>query len=221
MHKQFLSSSTKRTLVWVVLFSIAMAFLESAVVVYLREIYYNDGFTFPLVAMKKELILVEIGREAATVVMLIAIGALAAKSFWLRFAYFMIAFGVWDIFYYVWLKIILNWPTTISDWDILFLIPFPWIAPVIAPVIISIVMIVCGILIIKLEASSRQFKSTATSWVLTLIGVACILFTFMRDTDAALRFQYPQEYWYWLFAIGVILSVAGFIHALMRSHAFR
>ena len=212
-----IDTHSKKTIALVTLFTIAMAFVESSVVVYLREIYYQDGFTFPLVSMKQELILVELLREAATIIMLGCIGVLSAKSFWQRFAYFLIAFGVWDIFYYIWLKALLNWPLTLFDWDILFLIPLPWIGPVIAPVIISLLMMICGWMILSLEQSSQRFRPTPLSYTLTIIGATCILFSFMRDTDATSRFQYPLVYWYCLLAVGLFLGAVGFSHAYIRS----
>ncbi|HDH53378.1 MAG TPA: hypothetical protein ENH24_02710, partial [Nitrospirae bacterium] len=132
---------------WVTVFGIAMAFVESAVVVYLRAIFYPEGFAFPLNRLADYRILVEVLREIATIFMLLSVACLAGKKFWERFAYFMLSFGIWDIFYYVWLKLLLNWPSSIFDWDILFLIPLPWIGPVIAPVSIALMMIVFSILI--------------------------------------------------------------------------
>ena len=61
--------------------------------------------------------------------------------------YTAIAFGVWDIFYYVFLKIIYDWPKSLFDWDILFLLPLPWWGPVLAPVCIAALMIVWGTLV--------------------------------------------------------------------------
>lgn len=217
MPRIALDTHSKKTIALVTLLSIAMAFVESSVVVYLREIYFKDGFTFPLVAMKQELILVELLREAATIIMLGCIGILSAKSFWQRFAYFLIAFGVWDVFYYIWLKALLGWPLTLFDWDILFLIPLPWIGPVIAPVLISLLMIMSGWMILILEQSSQGFRPTIFSYTLTIIGATCVLFSFMQDTDATTRFQYPQDYWYWLLAVGLFLGAVGFSHAFIRS----
>ena len=111
--------------VWLAVFAIAMAYLESAVVVYLRLIYYPNGFDFPLVVIPMREALIELGREGATVVMLVAVGRLGTRGFWSGFAGFMFIFGVWDIFYYVWLKVFLNWPPSLATWDILFLLPVP------------------------------------------------------------------------------------------------
>jgi len=133
-----------RMILLVGVFAMAFAFVESSVVVYLRQISYPEGFAFPLKPGITSQIAVEVSREFATIVMLIAIGMIAGTNRWQRFSYFLIGFGVWDIFYYVWLKLILDWPSSLLDWDILFLLPIPWIGPVIAPVLVSLVMIAGG-----------------------------------------------------------------------------
>ena len=124
---------TSRTILLVSVFAVAFALVESSVVVYLRLLYYPEGFAFPLKPALMSHVAVEVSREVATIVMLAVVGLIAGRSRWQRFSYFMIAFGVWDIFYYVWLKIMLNWPASLLDWDVLFLIPVPWIGPVVAP----------------------------------------------------------------------------------------
>ena len=97
-------------LTWAAIFSISTGFVEAAVVVYLRRIYYPEGFSFPLKPLIDNLMGVEVLREAATIFMLLSAAALAGKKIWERFAYFLFCFGVWDIFYYVWLKVLLDWP---------------------------------------------------------------------------------------------------------------
>ena len=100
------SLTWKKTLLWVAIFSTAMGYLECTVVVYLREIYYPGGFNFPLAPIDKPIAITEIGREAATLVMLLGIGFLAGKTAVQRFAYFIYSFAIWDIFYYVFLKVL-------------------------------------------------------------------------------------------------------------------
>jgi hypothetical protein len=195
---------TSRTILWIALFSIAFAFVEASVVVYLRAIYYPEGFAFPLKLMSSHHIAVELSREVATIVMLAAAGMLAGKSRWEKFSYFLIAFGVWDIFYYVWLKLTLHWPATLFDWDILFLIPLPWIGPVIAPVLASIVMIAGGVLIIRRQEREGVFRTTRLMQALALIGTAVILYSFLNDTDATLGLQVPKPYRYELMAAGLL-----------------
>jgi hypothetical protein len=127
-----------RLLPWMTAFFIAMAFLESAVVVYLRALYYPEGFGFPLVPMDPALVATEMGREFATLVMLLAPAALVTRRALERFAWFCIGFGIWDIFYYVWLKVLLGWPASLAEPDLLFLLPVPWVGPVWAPCLISV-----------------------------------------------------------------------------------
>jgi hypothetical protein len=119
-----------------------MGFLESIVVVYLRQLYYPEGFGFPLKEGIGSGFYLETLREITTIIMLLAVSALAGKITYERFSYFLYCFGVWDIFYYIGLKILLNWPLSLLTWDILFLIPVVWLAPVLAPIICSITMII-------------------------------------------------------------------------------
>jgi len=146
-----------------VIFAIAMGYLEAAVVVYLRELYYPEGFLikekvgFPFIKFgvveelkpfPQKIILTEIGREAATIVMLITLSIIAGNSIKSYIAYFLLLFGIWDIFYYVFLKIILDWPESLSTTDVFFLIPTPWIGPVWLPVLLSVIIIAVGLIIL-------------------------------------------------------------------------
>ena len=176
----------KNKIIWVIIFSVAMAFLESSVVYYLRIIYYPDGFKLPLKPIINETLIVELFRELATIIMLISIAVISGEKFWERFAYFIISFGIWDIFYYVFLKLILDWPASLLDWDILFLIPVPWIGPVIAPVTIALIMIICGIIILCFFKKGYELKPVFLSYIFVIIGMGLILYSFMYDTDATL-----------------------------------
>ncbi|HEY4798398.1 MAG TPA: hypothetical protein VII99_04895, partial [Bacteroidia bacterium] len=154
----------KRTFIWISLFSIAMGFLESAVVVYLRAIYYPRGFDFPLTNMNSLIAFTELGREAATIIMLAGIGIITGKNPTQRFAWFLYCFAIWDIFYYIFLKVLLNWPDSLFTWDILFLIPFPWVGPVICPCIISISMIALALLLIYFNEKNHLLKVNSREW---------------------------------------------------------
>lgn len=208
--------SVKKRILWVALFIVAMAIVESAIVVYLRRLYYPDGFGFPLKPIDVSTYAIELAREAATVVMLCAVGVLAGRRFWERFAYFSVAFGIWDIFYYIWLKIFINWPASLFDWDILFLLPLPWIGPVIAPCSIAVIMIVVGFAIIRLTYRGVDFHPTRLTWILVLTGTAILLYSFMHDLNATIRFQMPQPYRYELLIIGDILYVLAYLHSHFR-----
>lgn len=203
-------SSAVRKLLWVLVFGITFGFVESSVVVYLRDLYYPGGFAFPLKLMAPGHLVVEIVREAATVLMLAAVAMLAGSKPWSRFGFFMVAFGVWDVFYYVWLKVVLHWPANLFDWDILFLIPLPWIGPVIAPLLISMLMIVLGWTIVIRVEGNILFAPGKLSWFLSVSGVLCALYSFMKDTPATLHGQEPAPYSYGLLALCLALCLAGF-----------
>jgi len=202
---------------WVVLFGVSMGYFEASVVVYLRELYYPDGFTFPLKAAPMRLLAVELAREFWSIVMLASVAALSGKRFWERFGYFIIIFGVWDIFYYVWLKVSIGWPESLLDWDILFLIPLPWIGPVIAPCLVALLMIVIGVSITRLFHEGRDFKPTKSTWILAVLATLLILYSFMRDIDAGLHQAEPEPYSYPLLFLGLILYSGAYIISLRKT----
>ena len=204
-------------LAWSALFAVAMAYLEAAVVVYLRELYYPEGFRFPLKMIPEPMILVELGREAATLVMLAAVAVLCGRSLWERFAWFLWVFGVWDIWYYIWLKVTIDWPATLLDWDILFLIPLPWIGPVLAPLAVAVSMTAIGWLIIRRAGRGMSFRVTKGGWLGGIAGTALILYSFMYDLKATLYQQMPQPYPWWLLVLGLAAYWAGFLHAWRRN----
>ena len=132
----------------VIAYAVAMAFLESAVVVYLqRALGIDPRALFPLrdPAVTGDLAFIEVGREAATLVMLAAVGWLAGRSGLERLAWTAVAFGTWDIVYYAWLWAFIGWPSSPATWDLLFLIPVPWTGPVWAPVAVSLALVGFGL----------------------------------------------------------------------------
>lgn len=124
----------------VVAFAVAMAYMESAVVVYLqRALAMTPDQLFPLRGpdVVGDLAAIEVGREFATLVMLAAFGCLVGRRWVDRLAWTAVAFGIWDLFYYAWLWVFIGWPHSPGTWDVLFLIPVPWAGPVWAPVAVS------------------------------------------------------------------------------------
>jgi len=214
-----LRMKSARTILLVTIFAVAFALVESSVVVYLRQIFYPEGFAFPLKSASVSNVGVEIAREFATLVMLIVVAMIAGEGRWQRFSYFLIGFGVWDIFYYVWLKVILGWPDSVFEWDILFLIPIPWIGPVIGPVLVSLAMIAGGWLILRKEEEYGSFQASRAAIVLALMGSILILISFVLDTDASLHFQYPKPYHYELLALGMMCYAGAFIATMRTSGA--
>jgi hypothetical protein len=158
-----------------------MGFLEAAVVVYLRQLYYPEGFTFPLRFTALEEVSIEYLREISTIVMLFSIGIIAGRNFYERLSYFLFCFGIWDIFYYVWLKVLLNWPPSFLTWDILFLIPVVWAGPVLAPIICAATMIVLAVCILYFKQKGYPVRIHFLEWVLLCSGASLIFATFIWD----------------------------------------
>jgi hypothetical protein len=166
----------------VVAFAVAMAWVEAASVYYLRAMVdrIEPYQTNPL-PIRGVLGPVELVREAATLIMLATLGMLAGRTRRAQLAYAAVAFGVWDIFYYVFLRLIGDWPKSLFDWDILFLLPLPWWGPVLAPVCIALLMIVGGTLASQFAVRQPATSFTRTLWRLHALGIALALYVFMAD----------------------------------------
>jgi len=162
-------------------FAVAMGFLEAIVVVYIRELYYPEGFDFPLKALPPWLIGIEWIREITTLLMLGAVAWISGKTFLKKLGNFLFLFGVWDIFYYVALKLFLGWPETLLTWDILFLIPITWVGPVLAPVICSILMILMALVFDYLEKNKNLNQLKTKELSLLFAGAALVYYTFTVD----------------------------------------
>jgi hypothetical protein len=167
-----------KNILYVGLFAVAMAYLEAAVVVYLRAMYGIEDLLRDINLTPDIYTVIETGREAATIVMLAAASLIAAYTWQKRIGYFFIAFGIWDIFYYIWLYVFIQWPKSLFEWDILFLIPLPWWGPVIAPVLISVLLISTGYFLIT--GISCNIK--LIDWILISLSIIVILYTFMEDS---------------------------------------
>lgn len=165
----------------VVVFAMAMAWVEAAVVYYLRTMMNRiEPYQPEPLPLMGGLGRAELVREAATLIMLLTVGILAGRNWRSRLGYATIAFGVWDIFYYVFLKKLCGWPHSLFDWDILFLLPLPWWGPVLAPVLIALLMIVWGTLASQFsdgEATCHHWQA----WALNFSGAGLALYTFMAD----------------------------------------
>jgi len=181
---------TKSIIIWVTLFSIAMGMLESAVVVYLRELYYPEGFAFPLKMMSASLIVTEILREIATLIMLIAIGFLAGRTKTEKFGYFIYSFAVWDIFYYVFLKLLLNWPDSLLTLDILFLLPTTWVGPVITPILLSFAMIALALYIVVFTNKHKDTHIAFQEWLLLISGSLICIVSFTYEYSCYILKQF-------------------------------
>lgn len=168
----------RTTLLWLTLYGIAMAYLEAAVVVYLRRIYYSDNLLslFPLKIWESADLLLELAREGATLVMIAAVAALAAGDMRRRIAAFFFVFGVWDLFYYFWLKVTIGWPSEWLEWDILFLIPWAWLAPWVTPAAVAILYTLWGGWAFL---THRSWRFAPASLAALVTGAAVVLYTFL------------------------------------------
>jgi hypothetical protein len=224
-----------RTFLALGLFGIAFGYVEAAVVVYLRTILapirqealgavaHND--LFPLLTIDDlqsagpeytHLLAAEFTRELATLVMLAAAGLAVGGSFRQWLAGFMIGFGVWDIFYYVFLWVLIRWPASLMTWDILFLVPVPWVGPVISPVVVSLSMILAGGLILWREAANRPIQFHWLNWALIFLGGLVVIVAFCWDFRNTSAGGWPQPFNWPLFALGEMMGVIGFTHAVLK-----
>ncbi|MCD6017866.1 MAG: hypothetical protein K0S53_987 [Bacteroidetes bacterium] len=224
-----MKQETKKIIIWTILFAIAMGFMETAVVVYLRELYYPDGFKFPLTVIPNKVAVTEFWREIATIIMLVGTGIIAGKTKLTRFAYFIMAFAIWDIFYYVFLYVLIAWPQSLLTWDILFLVPVPWVGPVLAPCLVSLEMIVFAYCIIYFKEKDSRIKVSVSQWLLLISGVLVIIMSFTTDyieqvsqssvdnwnifsesqLFEELKTYTPKEFCWWLFWVGDALCALG------------
>jgi hypothetical protein len=204
---------------WVGLFAIAMAYVESAIVVYIRRIYGISDLIIDIPPFDPVLAPIEVGRELATLIMLLAVGWAVGKSLQSRLSFTFIIFGVWDIFYYIWLKLFIGWPNSLFSPDILFLIPLPWWGPVIAPVLIACLMVAGGILVVLSTDKGRKIRLSKIDWMTFIASVLILLYSFMEDalsimpadveTLAQLR---PISFNWSIYIIGLVIAGYAVLH---------
>ena len=207
-----------------VAYGIAMAWGEAAVVLYLRTLIGRiDPYQPNPLPVFGGLSRAELVREAATLIMLLAVGALAGRTWRGRLGYSVIAFGVWDIFYYVFLKVLCGWPHSLAAWDILFLLPLPWWGPVWAPMSIALLMIVWGTLAVWSEDHGLAAAGHWSAALATAAGVLIALYTFMADAlrvagrgEDALRNLLPVRFNWPLFCLGLLLMSTPAAHLCWR-----
>lgn len=192
-----------------------MGILEAIVVVYLRRIYYPDGFGFPLVLIEPEILRAELVREAMTLIMLATVAWIAAERAWPRLVAFLVAFGVWDIVYYMGLKLFLGWPGSLIEPDVLFLIPSVWIGPVLAPTLVAATWVVAGLLVHR--ARYADIALGWKGWVTGALSFAVILASFVINVGTP---ENPGFHW-WLYGIGYALMLVAIAPIVVRARRVR
>jgi hypothetical protein len=232
--------SWKRTLIALLLFGTAFGYLEAAVVSYLRSLhepvvqrlYPNraPGDLFPLLTLDQirteapeqiSTLAVEIGREVATIAMLAAIALAVARNAGQWAAAFVIAFGTWDITFYLFLKVLLDWPASLFTWDILFLVPVPWAGPVLAPVLVSMAMVALGSWHLRSEASGPGVRIGAIEWVGIVGGAVVIVVSFAMDFRHVMSGGMPHPFHWPVFGLGMTLGVGSYVRAALSGTRLR
>ena len=222
-----------RLVLGLVAFSIAFGYLEAAVVVYLRGLYtpvrmhfyptISAADLFPLITPEQLSSLggehmlrlkTELGRELATLVMLAGVAVVAARTLREWVAAFVVCFGVWDIVFYLSLKLLIGWPGSLLTWDILFLLPVPWVGPVLAPVLVSISMIVAGLIVLWREYNRQAVVIQRGWWATILLGGLIIIAAFIWDFGSTMRGGKPVAFNWPLFSLGEFVGLGGFAKAL-------
>lgn len=200
-------------------FAVAMAYLESACVAYLQKaLGIVPTRLFPVLdpADLGGFAAIEVGREAATLVMLWSLGWLLGRSGVERLAWTSIAFGVWDIAYYGWLVVFLDWPTSLGTWDLLFLIPGPWAGPVWAPMAVSVALIGFGLAVVKGSTAGHKVRLNRAHWLGLILGGLITVWAFMWNAPLILDGGVPTAFPAPLFALGMTTGIASATDALRR-----
>jgi len=175
-----------KSLKWVALFAAGMAYVEAAAVVYLRRVLGVTDLIRDMAPFDRQIACVETGREVATLIMIGALGWAVGRSWQARWAFACFTFGLWDIFYYGWLRVLLCWPRSLFEPDVLFLIPLPWWGPVLSPVLIALLAAVGGAMAVRQDDRGYAIRPGPARWAAFLAGTLAALYAFMADAIAAL-----------------------------------
>jgi hypothetical protein len=209
--------SFRSTAATVLAYAVAMAYLESAVVVYLTLALGGQvGELFPLrpAIEAGDLVAIEVGREAATLVMIATAGLLAGRTGLERLAWAAVVFGAWDIGYYAWLNVFSGWPPSLDTTDLLFLIPVPWVGPVWSPVAVSVALVGIGLVAARMIRSGRTVALSGRHWLAGIGGGLLVILSYTLDAGRVIDGGLPGPYPWPLFAAGMLLALAAAVHAL-------
>ena len=223
----------KRATITLLLFGVSFGYVEAAAASYLGAVYEPvrkrlfperaASDVFPLLRLEQlqasgpgylRLLRVELARELATLVMLAAVALAVGRSGGQWLAAFLVVFGTWDLSFYAFLKLLFDWPDSLLTWDLLFLIPVPWAAPVLAPVLVSLSMIGAGFLYLTREWMGRPVRLEPLHWVGFFASglVLCLAFTWdFRNVSAG---GMPRPFHWPLFAVGELIGLGTFLHAV-------
>jgi hypothetical protein len=199
----------KEKIAFLVIFAAAMAFVEAAVVVYLRDLL-GGGPIFPMKFLSAKQLAVEIGREGATVVMLLCVASLPFRGGARRMGAFLLAFAAWDVFYYLWLRVTIGWPAGIADWDVLFLIPLPWVGPVWSVLLICAGMLAFSVSFLR-TPEDAPFAPGLSGWTTGVAGSLAVIATYILEwRKIGYGAGIPEAFSFLPFLLGILLlAVSG------------
>lgn len=214
MNSLIRSNGFLGTAVAVLAFGAAFGYVEAAVVVYLRAalglvpgaVMAHDPATFGTFEA------VEIARELATLVMIAAVGTIAGRTALERLAWSAVVFGAWDIVYYAGLRLAIGWPPSLDTWDVLFLIPTPWLGPVWAPLVVSSALVVVGLTAGRRLRAGGQVTVRPWHALGALAGGALVIVSFVVEADPDVSAPWTAWPLFWL---GMALAVVATLSALL------
>jgi hypothetical protein len=228
--------SWKRHVISLLIFGTAFGYLEAAVVSYLRLLHEpvrrrfypgrSVGELFPLLTQEQiaaggpeqhKVLLTEVGREVATIVMLAGIALAVAENTAQWVAAFVITFGTWDITFYLFLRVLLGWPASLLTWDVLFIIPVVWAGPVLAPVLVSVAMITAGVCHLRRDANGQVVRLRARNWLGIVAGAAIIVVSFTLDYRNIMAGGMPHAFNWPVFGLGMIVASFGYLSGAVES----
>jgi hypothetical protein len=228
-----LSSDRNRATVALLFFSVSFGYVEAAVVTCsgalyepARERFYPNSppsDVFPLLTERQlkevgpqqlRLLKAELGREAATLVMVGAVAIGVGRNGMQTLAAFLIAFGTWDISFYAFLKLLHDWPASLLTWDLLFLLPVPWAAPVLAPVLVSLSMIGAGLVLLGRDWTGSPVRLGLFHWLGLLAAGVVLVTVFTSDFRNIAGGALPHSFNWPLFTLGEAIALVTFLHAL-------
>jgi hypothetical protein len=210
-----------KQLFWLLVWGMVFAYMEASVVVYLRKIYYPDGFAFPIVIAEIPMAVTEMLRELSTLIIMWATVSLAYERLQSKLAAYLVIFGIWDIFYYLFLKLLLDWPESPSTWDILFLIPLPWAGPVWAPVAVSLGIIYAGVAILRQNDRGRFFCFGKKFIVTELIAGLVIIISFQIPGYSVITQSIPTHFPWYLFWTGLVTGFVALLYQLQTKNSMK
>ncbi|MGE0462080.1 MAG: hypothetical protein AB7Q16_11985 [Vicinamibacterales bacterium] len=211
--------TTRTRWLWLVLFSLGLGWFEGAVVVYLRELGPPVGSSLPSIVLPRHVLATEVVREAASLLVLGSVSILAGTSGLQRFAAFLVAFGVWDLVYYLTLHVVTGWPARLSDPDVLFLIPVPWVGPVWAPALVALVFVGAGSYVFLTPSAARVYRTR--DWLVELAAAAGVVASFLPLPSGPWTEPRAEAFTPWLYWIGLGLGLGWFVNAEWRERAGR